>query len=305
MRFTDKQIKRYYEKLEDIAIRSECPSGVCIDFISDTKYIIFPYELLGAMRPWFSFDIYVNDVMIKSKYLDCAKDAAGCIEFSMSNADKKFNRITIYLPHTVKIAIGNLGFSQGAVIKRPERNELNLLCLGDSITQGMDAVHPSLSYPVLLSKFLNTNLLNQGVGGYVFDKHCLDRDCSFTPDIITVAYGTNDWCVCRSYEEFYQNCEEFMHEVCKLYPDALKIVIKPIWRNDIGKVTSVGEFYDVHKSIEKICSKYANIITIDGTKLVFNTEDLFVDNVHPTDEGHYQIAEGIYNHIVNYFDKEK
>jgi hypothetical protein len=76
-------------------------------------------------------------------------------------------RLTVYLPQLVQIKLFNLEVSPGAGVEKAPRFPRNLLCLGDSITQGMEAVHPSFSYPVLLSRFLNMNLAGKEKRGAI------------------------------------------------------------------------------------------------------------------------------------------
>ena len=50
------------------------------------------------------------------------------------------------------------------------------------------------SLPVQLARFFEMDLLNQGVGGYIFNARSLDEEISYQPDVVTVAYGI----VCHS-----------------------------------------------------------------------------------------------------------
>ena len=46
------------------------------------------------------------------------------------------------------------------------------------------------SYAVRLAGFFDLELWNAGLSGYIFDEKLLDRDLPFSPDIVTVAFGT-------------------------------------------------------------------------------------------------------------------
>src|SRR5690606_37350992 len=96
-------------------------------------------------------------------------------------------RVTIYLPHLAELTIQAIRYSDGAVVEPASASPPagRLLCLGDSITQGMDAKYPSSTYPVLLSRFLGMHVLNHGVGGYLFDKSSLAPKLAYEPDLIT------------------------------------------------------------------------------------------------------------------------
>ena len=68
-----------------------------------------------------------------------------------------------------------------------------ILCFGDSISQGYDALYPSNQYTPQLAKLLDAEEYNKAIGGEIFRPElALARD-DFEPEYITVAYGTNDW----------------------------------------------------------------------------------------------------------------
>jgi lysophospholipase L1-like esterase len=290
-RFTEKQFK-CYDTSEAVLIRSKCPSGVCLDFWTDSKDISFEYSIKDMARKWLYFDIYVNDIFVESTGRDIEEKVSDKFYYVIPETNTKLNKITIYLPHLVEMDISNFQLSDGAVYKKSEDYSGNLLCLGDSITQGMSALHPSNTFPVQLSRFLRMNLLNQGVGSYVFNKNSLDKDMPFQPDIITVAYGINDWARYNDIEEFKKNCTEYIDSLINIYQNAKIFVITPIWISSINIAKPMGSFFELAKCIENICLNKRNITVINGIELVPNMPDYFGDkSVHPSDEGfmHYSI----------------
>ena len=71
-----------------------------------------------------------------------------------------------------------------------------LLAFGDSITQGVDVVHPSLAYAPTLARLMDADSRNKGIGGEVFFPALLEEKEDLDPDFVTVAYGSNDWSKC-------------------------------------------------------------------------------------------------------------
>ena len=59
----------------------------------------------------------------------------------------------------------------------------------------------------------------------------LDGALGFTPDLITVAYGTNDWS-CKPRDMLVRDAEECLDGVRRLWPQVPLVVIGPLWRGD-------------------------------------------------------------------------
>lgn len=289
LRFTEKQLKQYTE-VEAFRLRSYCPSGICIDVNTDTRFIKMKYKVKGFARNWLYFDVFVNDILTASIGSDKIESNNGEFYYELPAEVNGMNRITIYLPHIAEIIICDMEFSKGACVEPTQEYSKDLLCLGDSITQGMVAIKPSASYAVLLSRFFKMNLLNQGVGGYYFNEKSLDRNLPYKPDIVTIAYGTNDWGRFSNFNDFYEACSSYIDKVVEMYDDSKIYVITPLWRSDIAEMRSAGSFFDVSEGIKKICIKYSQITIVDGMELIPHSTDYFGDGLHPTQEGFLHMA---------------
>ncbi|MDD4495869.1 MAG: SGNH/GDSL hydrolase family protein [Eubacteriales bacterium] len=297
-RFTEAQLE-VYGSAPHTKSRSLCTSGICLDFYSDTDYIRFEYKIFERARDWMYFDIYINDVFVKSigsepigsdtgffDYNKCSDECSiGC-----SDCDE-MKRFTIFLPHLCNVGIRHLEVSDSARLKMAPVPDKGLLCLGDSITQGMEAKRPSSAFAVQLARFFNMNLINQGVGGYTFRKTSLDADFKMSPHIITVAYGTNDWDLCNSINHFESNASDYIELLIKIFPESRILVLSPTWRGDMTESRPAGEFHKIADTLRNICSSYASLEFIDGLSLVPHLPKLFSDGLHPNDEGfmHYSM----------------
>lgn len=120
-----------------------------------------------------------------------------------------------------------------------------LLCYGDSITQGYDALHPSLGYAAVLARSLGLDLLNQAISGYVFDPATIDAAHVPAPRRIIVAYGTNDWTNKGSLAEVRGDMDRYLDALVGAFPGCPIDLILPIWRGDCGEMTAVGSFPEV------------------------------------------------------------
>lgn len=298
-RFTEKQMA-VYKQNEVLALRSFCPSGICLDIETDSTYVCLTYRIdKGSARDWIYFDVYVNDALVQSIGNQPIIEKGGDILFKIPNKKQKYNRITIYFPHNVSIIIKSVELSEGAQVKMIPKYQKNLLCLGDSITQGMVSIKPSSTYPIQLSRILKMNLLNQGVGGYFFEAKSIDPELPYKPDLITVAYGTNDWNKVDSIEMFRNNCDAYMKKLSTTFMYAKIYVITPFWRKNLNEVKNTGTLHDISNAICDVCEIYENVTIIDGMKMSPHLDQYYGDGLHPTDEGFLRIALNILKEIIH------
>ncbi|OHD80616.1 MAG: hypothetical protein A3J97_06305 [Spirochaetes bacterium RIFOXYC1_FULL_54_7] len=267
--------------------------------MSDSPFIQLDYSIRSFARDWLYFDIFLDGVFVESigSAPICARD--GSFRYKPAVEEGTAHRITIYLPHNVELVIKELSYAKGAIVEPAPPPGRRMLCLGDSITQGMAARHPSSTYPVILSRTLDAELLNQGVGGYVFERESIDGFPERIPDIVTIAYGTNDWVQRASASEFEIKCTEYLEKACRRFSSSLIAVITPLYRMDASTDRASGSFSSIGETIKRVCSGISNLdidcvpLVVDGSCLVPHQARFFDDGLHPTDEGFLHIAHNL------------
>ncbi len=143
---------------------------------------------------------------------------------------------------------------------------------------------------------------NKAIGSEVFKPELaalIDED--FSPDYITVAYGTNDWAHSDT-ETFVRDCHGFYNNLSRLYPDAKIFALAPIWRGDMGDTSPCGRFSFIGKTIGEVVRELPNVTFIDAHAFVPSTPECFApDLLHPSDLGfsHYgrHLVEELKKHI--------
>ena len=129
------------------------------------------------------------------------------------------------------------------------------------------------------------------------DKKSLDRDLPFEPDIITVAYGTNDWSQ-KEASIYIRRCTEFYEALCANYPNVPIFAITPIWRLDSCEEKKMGAFENTEKFIREVCASYKNVTVVNGLELFPRDTDLFADGrLHPNDKGFECYFENLYKKV--------
>jgi lysophospholipase L1-like esterase len=163
--------------------------------------------------------------------------------------------------------------------------------LGDSITQGYDAVFSSQCYANKMAHMLDAEIVNQAIGGEIFRPAILDEQLPFAPDLITVAFGTNDWSG-QTAENFEKNADGFYTKLANLYPNTPVFAILPIWRADWEKVTKAKPFHESRAILKALAEKHPNFHVIDGMALTPHLPAFFSDlYLHPNDLGFEIYAE--------------
>ncbi|CAG7638888.1 SGNH/GDSL hydrolase family protein [Paenibacillus allorhizosphaerae] len=298
IRFTERQL-RVYAPNDAQSLRSRCLAGCRLEMRTDSDYIRFDYIQKGRARKYIYFDIWVDGRWAADIGEDNPERPEGAFSFEISGNQGVVKHICIDLPHSAEIVFHSFELSPNAVCEPVDQAHGGLLCLGDSITQGMDAKHPSSTYAALLARALDMPLLNQGVGGYIFNADSLDENLPYKPQIVTVAYGTNDWGRYETMAQFRDKCAAYIDAVSRQYAYARIYVMTPIWRSIRNERKLLGTFDELVQTIKEICAEYPAIHVIDGESLVAHSGRLFADGTHPTDEGFVHMALNLYKQIRN------
>lgn len=211
---------------------------------------------------------------------------------------------------------------------------MKLLFLGDSITQGVGASNEECNYVSLVRKRLNCEVVNYGVSGtriarQTFINYSAMRNYDFrlraqimeeNADMVFVFGGTNDYghgrLVLGNPKERKPNT--FCYELQLLIEDLLAkygrkklCFILPLRRFDEDGYSCKGDagnemgktLLDYVNAMKQILNEY-KIDTIDlyengiPKPLVNTGDDYTVDGVHPNDNGYKLIAEKICEYLL-------
>lgn len=292
-RFTEEQQETYRKASpDDFYPKTFATSGIRLCFVTGSSFVRMNYRMKKASSRKFGwFDVYENRVLIAHFGVEIDGEVSGSYEITLSSGEKN---VEIYFPWSAVAELRSLEVEDGAFV-RPIKKERLMLSFGDSITQGYDAIYPSLSYISRLSDKLNASCVNKGIGGEKFFPELLDSAEDLQPDLITVAYGTNDWSR-RDRQTYEDNCRRFYAKLTQRYPATRIFAITPIWRADDHKGTPFGApLCEAVKLIESICSEFPNITVIHGGGFTPKLTEFYSDaRLHPNDLGFGFYAENLY-----------
>ena len=275
-------------------------AGIKLQFLSNTKNLSITAKFLnGASRNFFSLDVCCNNEFVGaiSSHSEMPQNIYG--EVQPTETQKSFtfdgeeNEISIYFPFTAITFIKEIVIDDDAYIKPVKPNKI-LLAFGDSITQGYDCFRSFNSYVHKVAKAFGYEVYNKAVGGERFFPKLAELKDDFTPDLITVAYGTNDWNADITRETFTNNCYEFIKNLKTNYPNTKIVVISPIWRKDFEQDKKAGSFLGLYDLIKEQTLKFDNVYSINGFDFVPKDSSFFSDErLHPNELGFLHYANNL------------
>lgn len=170
-------------------------------------------------------------------------------------------------------------------------SNVNLVCLGDSITWGFP-YGPHYSWVEISRKALGLSMINRGINGETsedllerFKRDVLDPK----PSHVVIMVGTNDATIGMTSDE-YSNC------IDRMYMDAVSAEISPIIAMPVPSADKWLEYalekyrYWLGNFAEK--NKLRLLDFGPGMKLPDGTinREFYVDDVHPSKKGYEAMA---------------
>ena len=238
-----------------------------LEMNTDATTISFEYKIIWVGSED-SFEAAVDNQITEIRYVkDLPRE--GKLTWKLPEGKKN---VILYLPADATVLIRN--FEIDGAYTPAKKNE-KVLWLGDSITQGYGPLRSAETYVSVANRLLNYDIINQGIGGYVYDKKSLMKMEGYTPDKIIVALGTNQFGC-----ETMKDVEEYYETLTGIYGTKIPILcISPLWRGDLPEQIPV--LVRFCENVKKIASQYPNVTVVDGFKLVPHLPEYFLDNLHP------------------------
>lgn len=287
---------RWHPFLSDDYFLNNCSTDACIllDMLTDARTVTID---LSSITPANDADMTDTDVLVDGRLRQTVRTAGSCTVTLRPTPDGRLRRVTLVFPYFARLVLGGLTVTDGASVRPVPRTGL-WLALGDSITHGVRASSPSRSHTARLALTSGYEIINQANSGYVHDARVLaPLPDGRQPDLVTVAYGINDWGV-KSRERNRADMISFYEKLTELYPASRILMLSPLWTTFMGErpLDSFGEMYAMFSDVQ---ARFSDRVTlIDGLSLVPHRPELFCpDGVHPNDAGFAFYARRLSRHI--------
>ena len=265
--YSDAQMEYFRTAFDFWYDRCMATSAKTLEMTTNAQTVSFEYKFIwvGSQD---SFELAVNGLISEIRYVrDLPKE--GKLTWTLPEGEKD---IIIYLPADATVLIRNCSVD-GAF--SPARKNDKVLWLGDSITQGYGPLRSAQTYVSVANRLLNDDIINQGIGGYVYDKKSLMKMNGYTPDKIIVALGTNQFGC-----ETMKDVEEYYETLIGLYGEKIPVLcVTPLWRGDVPDGLPVLTRFC--RNVKEIAGRYPNVKIVDGFSLVPHLPEYFLDNLHP------------------------
>ncbi len=252
--------------------RTRCCASVTIELITEAENISFDYKFFLRTGVKSTFEVYV-DGFLTHLSKDCELSDEGTLSFSFKKGKK---RIEVYIPNYSEVGVKNVTVDGKYVPVRKKRTKV--LFIGDSITQGGGSERSGQTYVNFVKRALRYEILNWGIGGFVFDEKIVQRS-AFTPKKIVVAMGTNNrgW----SAEDNERAINAFFEKINALYPNIPVLAIAPPWAGDM-----TGRDLDGYRQIKCLTraavARYPHMKLTNAYEMIPHFSDYFMDDlVHP------------------------
>ncbi len=300
-RMTKEQVEYYDKKEPDWGLKARSTAGIKLRFKTNSRFLKLNVNVNSFNYvKYFSFDVYVN-----GKYLDALKnfDENNVPEFyptyayELGDFEKSFDlgegekTVYVYFPWNQNIKVYGVYLDDGAFFN-PVGYNGKALTYGDSITQGYYTLFSAKRYATQLTENYNLEEYCKAIGAETFSPDFLDIKEDITPDLITVAYGSNDWHK-KSKEDFISDATGFISRLASLYKNVKIVVISPIWRADSVEEKAVN-FEEIPSILNEIASRYENVYFVNARNFVPEQSSYYGDyRLHPNDEGFNKYFEGL------------
>lgn len=211
----------------------------------------------------------------------------GLVRFALGAVPGKRRRVQLWLPCLTGCRLRAL-VGDGTFLE-PVAPARALLVLGDSIAQGFTACDPALTWPALLASGWGLGLVNQGVGGQVFQPGSVADAASALPDpaLIVVEFGANyRFEPCRT-DPAERDARAYLSEVSRCWPRVPTVVLTPLFHTEDRYPTHPAScFADIGRIIREAASPHPQMRVVDGSGILPADPDLLIDGSdHPGPEG--------------------
>ena len=290
-RMPEEQIALMSRINEAYDTRARNDAGVFLDFMTDSGALSIGLKMLHDYEGCqIVLEVLVNGQSFGILEREKVREGTGSLILSLPPGR---NRVTVFLTGMCRIALSSFQITEGAEVT-PLLKKRKLLFLGDSITQGYHAEHPSKAFPGQIAWRTDSDLMNLGIGGARFDPRSLDESLVYPVDHIFVSYGTNDWRHSECSEEFHTYPGAFMRKLRSMYPKTPIDLILPLWRKE-SEIPGFGNggFQEARRYYAR-CAESVGARVIDTWDFVPHEEKYFYDRkLHPNDKGTDLLTEAL------------
>lgn len=207
----------------------------------------------------------------------------------------------LYLPVMDVVDTLEIGITDNALIEVPDKPLFNgcIGVIGSSITHGVAASRPGMTFPARIQRALGMEVINLGMAGLCrMEEFYNDVADDIMPDMFIIDPFSNP-----SSEEIKERLDRFLKRLRKSHPNVPLLIIQTLNRESCIFDTH-RRSYEMHK--QKAAEEGMRRIIADDGKIFFMNPGMWigddheatVDGTHPTDLGFTRILERLIPEII-------
>ena len=250
-------------------------TGVRLDFHTDSDFVKISLGSIGK------YEVEIDGVFKEQFNLPPGIEKKE-ITLDLGTNGKETHVVFTLPSHLNAGIIVGVEIADSAYVK-PHTFDRKILFVGDSITQGYNSTYDLCSYAYQISEYLNADSVIQGIGGAFFAPKTV-LPTGYKPDIVFIAYGTNDFMRLKTLDELKKNASEYILKLQALYEGAKFFVISPVWRMDEKQPREMGTFKACCDCIKNLARELKAEV-IDGDQLLPQFPTFMADTIHPNNLG--------------------
>lgn len=275
-----------YEKNEGAKVRMLCTAGVRLRFVSDTTRLHIEIAIGVSARTIFKCDLLVDGKRVSETGAGPDERVERWDGVIFENPQSKNRTFDLWLPHCAQADIVEMQVDDGCFIEPADALPVRWLMYGDSISQGMQATMPTRTAFGIAALANDAEVFNLAIGGAKADKELATTVPDGQFDIISIAYGTNDFNGGFPINEYRANTKALLEKILEKFPQTPILLITMLtWASRTEPNKNGVTFADYRSSIDSLADMSEQIHLIDGSTLIPDDEKMFVDCVHPNDAG--------------------
>ena len=287
VRFSDERLRLYTEEKPECPY-AYCPVGMSMEFVTDAKTVSFSYRMTKIYYPVIVFDVYENGLFTRAVREPDGSES-GTVEYTIQTPGAV---VEIFFPIGADVTFTDIRIGNFKTVSHA--HEPKLLVLGDSISQGLFGVNPSVSVVPLLARHYGYDYLNLSVGGEVFRPDLVEPELADRLERILVGLGTNDLGFVQDIHKIRKKIDAFFAELKRRYPDTPVTVVSPFWQIVFSEGTDemnekLHTTLLIGEHARRVAAEYGHT-ALDGMQLIPHEQEFFSDHAHPSDKGFAYLA---------------
>lgn len=289
-------LRSLYEEAESSRIRMQCTSGVRLRFVSDTRRLSIALRYGVEARTNYRGELVVDGEEQGGFGPTERSDKWAGVVFEQANDARR--TFDLWLPHMCQADVLSVEVDAGSGVEPASKLSLRWLAYGDSITQGMTATLPTRTYVGRCALALEAEVKNLGIGGAILDPRLADGVPDGAYDLITIAYGTNDFSQGVTGEQLRERTRRLVTALRSKHPRAAIVLLTTLTWVRENKPNANGVTLDqFRQSIVGLEKEFARVHLVQGQTMIPEDDRWFVDKVHPNDEGFELYAKNLLPHL--------